>query len=190
MSPRYPQGHPCVAFLPCPPKGPRPLPRSYPQVLATIGDHLRKRRFDLGLLQREVAERLGVDLTTVTNWELKRTTPALRFIPGIIGFLGYAPFPAGASLPDRLRTCRELCGLSQKRLACCLQVEESTLARWERGTRRPTHVLLKRVEAFLASQAPVAGLPTDYPGGHHLEISRPPSTCPQAVRGLRDKRQR
>jgi len=154
----------CHAHL----NGPRPLPRSYPQVLTTIGDHLRKRRLDLGLLQREVAERLGVGETTVTNWELNRTTPALQFIPGIIEFLGYAPFPAGASLPDRLRTCRRLCGLSLNRLACLLQVDESTLARWERGTRRPTHVLLDRVETFLASELPaVADLPTDYPGGHH-----------------------
>jgi transcriptional regulator with XRE-family HTH domain len=39
-------------------------------------------------LQRQVAERLGVDETTVTNWELNRTTPALRFLPAIIRFLG------------------------------------------------------------------------------------------------------
>ncbi|MGH7509896.1 MAG: helix-turn-helix domain-containing protein [Gemmatimonadales bacterium] len=41
-------------------------------------------------------------------------------------------------MPDRLRTCRRLRGLSQNRLACLFQVDESTLARWERGTRRPS----------------------------------------------------
>ena len=80
----------CHAHL----KGPRPLSRSYPQVIATIGDHLRKRRLDLGLLQREVAEQLGVDKSTVTNWELNRTTPTLRFSPRIIGLLGFDPRPA------------------------------------------------------------------------------------------------
>ena len=93
----------CHAYL----KGPRPLPPSYPQVLATLGDHLRKRRLDLGLLQREVAERLGTDHLTITNWELNRTTPALRFSPGIVGFLGYAPWADGASLGERLRRSAE-----------------------------------------------------------------------------------
>src|SRR5207244_12451497 len=93
--------------------GPKPLPRSYPQVLTTIGDHLRKRRLDLGLLQREVAERLGVDETTVTNWELNRTTPTLRFLPGLVRFIGDAPRAAGASLGERLVTSRRGRGLSQ-----------------------------------------------------------------------------
>jgi len=84
--------HPRVTFLPCPAHG--PLPRSYPQVLTTIGDHLRKRRLDLGLLQREVAERLGVDKTTITNWELNRTTPALRFLPPIIALASIPALPA------------------------------------------------------------------------------------------------
>ena len=52
-------------------KGPPPLPPAYPQVLLTIGDHLRKRRLDLGLLQRKLAA--GVNESTVTNWELNRT---------------------------------------------------------------------------------------------------------------------
>jgi len=98
----------------------------------------------------------------------------------------YAPFTAGASLPDRLRTCRRLCGLSQNRLAPLLQVNESTLARWERGTRRPTHVLLKRVETFLASQPPIAGCRRTTPAGITRRSHGPP-TCPQDVRRLRDK---
>jgi transcriptional regulator with XRE-family HTH domain len=65
------------------------------QALRTIGDHLRKRRLGLGLLQREFAERLGVTESTVTNWELNRTTPALRFLPAIIALLGFDPRPAG-----------------------------------------------------------------------------------------------
>jgi transcriptional regulator with XRE-family HTH domain len=60
-------------------------------VLVTVGDHIRRRRLDLGLLQREVAERLGADAATITNWELNRTQPALRFLPAIVGFLGYPP---------------------------------------------------------------------------------------------------
>src|SRR6266511_2668936 len=54
-------------------RGRKPLPRAYPGSVRTLGDHLCRRRLDLGLLQREVAERLGADECTVTNWELNRT---------------------------------------------------------------------------------------------------------------------
>jgi transcriptional regulator with XRE-family HTH domain len=57
--------------------------------LKTLGDHLRKRRLDLGLLQREVAQKLQVNQMTICNWEINRTSPQLRFIPRIITFLGY-----------------------------------------------------------------------------------------------------
>lgn len=57
-----------------------PYPGRIRKSFVTIGDHLRKRRLDLGLLQREVTERLGVGEATVTNWELNRTIPALRFL--------------------------------------------------------------------------------------------------------------
>lgn len=131
--------HPCVAFYHAHLKGPRPLPRAYPQVLLTIGDHLRKRRLDLGLPQREVAERLGVTESTVTNWELNRARPALRFIPGLIRLLGYVPYPAGMTLADRLVACRTAQGLSQ----------EATARRWERSVRVPTGRSRRLVEAFL-----------------------------------------
>jgi len=65
----------------------------------TIGDHLRKRRLDLGLLQGEVADRLGVTESSVTNWELSRTEPELRLLPGIVRFLEYTPWSVdGGSL--------------------------------------------------------------------------------------------
>jgi DNA-binding XRE family transcriptional regulator len=50
-------------------RSPKPLDRAYPTELRSIGDHVRKRRLDLGLLQRDVALRIGVDKTTVFNWE-------------------------------------------------------------------------------------------------------------------------
>lgn len=56
-----------------------------------IGDHIRKKRLDLGLTQIEVAEIIGVKESTVWNWE-HGTEPELRHIPKIIEFLGYVPF--------------------------------------------------------------------------------------------------
>jgi len=131
-------------------RGPRPLPRFYRQVIATIGDHLRKRRLDLGLFPREVADRLGADPCSVTNWELGRTNPALRFLPGIIGFLGYAPWTDGASVVERLLAFRRERGLSQAALARLLGVDPCTLSRWVRGLRVPTSRYARLAQAFLA----------------------------------------
>ena len=130
-------------------RGQRPLPKAYPRTLRTFGDHLRQRRLELGLLQREVAERLGVSHCTVTNWELNRTSPAIRLMPGIIRLIGYVPVASGPSPADRVRHSRRSLGLSQKRLAGLLGVDESTVARWERGSRHPRRELRARLEAVL-----------------------------------------
>ncbi len=71
----------------------KPLPPAHPRELRTLGDHLRKRRLDLGLLQSEVAERLAVDETTIYNWERHRTQPARQLVPRILRFVGYTPRP-------------------------------------------------------------------------------------------------
>jgi len=68
-----------------------PPPAGYPRELLTLGDHLKKRRLDLGLMQKEVARRLGVSKDTVRNWERSRTEPAPLFVSRIVEFLGYAP---------------------------------------------------------------------------------------------------
>jgi transcriptional regulator with XRE-family HTH domain len=118
-------------------------------VLATIGDHLCKRRLDLGLLQRQVAELLGADQCTVTNWELNRTKPVLRFLPGIIRVLGYTPWTAGPSLGERLLAYRRDRGLSQELMARRLGIDPGTLSRWERGLRTPAGRYARRAAAFL-----------------------------------------
>ena len=58
---------------------------------------MKKRRMDLGLIQREVARQIGADPWTIANWEKGKTEPVARFIPHILAFLGYDPRtdPAG-----------------------------------------------------------------------------------------------
>ena len=112
--------------------GRKPLPPAYPRQLNTLGDHVRKRRLDLGLLQREAADKLGVDAMTICNWEINRTSPQLRLIPRIITFLGYVPYDTQPeTLGKRIIAYRRLMGLSQKELAGRLRVDPSTLGRWE-----------------------------------------------------------
>jgi transcriptional regulator with XRE-family HTH domain len=70
----------------------RPNPSKYPKIIKSLGDHIRARRLELGMLQREVAEVLGVDTMTITNWERNRCNPSARMLPRILRFLGYSPF--------------------------------------------------------------------------------------------------
>lgn len=62
-----------------------------PKHLKHLDDHVRARRIDLGLRQRDVADRRRAEKDTVRNWEVGRTAPGLRFLPPIISFLGYNP---------------------------------------------------------------------------------------------------
>ena len=121
------------------------LPRSHklqmrkrpPEQLITLADHLLRRRLVLKLLQREVAERLGVSTATIVNWESGRTKPEHNYMPAIICFLGYNPLPPSKTWAGRLVDARTALGLSQKQAARQMGVDASTLARWERGEREP-----------------------------------------------------
>jgi hypothetical protein len=95
---------------------PRPIPR-YPATLDHIGHHILKRRLDLGLQQKETARQLGVHPGGLENWEYGRTTPADRFMPAVIRFLGYSPLPAATTTGERVTFARIARGWSRKRLA-------------------------------------------------------------------------
>jgi len=50
----------------------------WPKEVRTLGDELRRRRLELGLLQREVADRPGVSEASVWQWERNRTNPQVH----------------------------------------------------------------------------------------------------------------
>src|SRR6266850_2389072 len=131
--------------------GPRPhtVPRGYPIEVRSIGEHLRKRRLDLGLLQRTVAEQLGVRVDTVTLWENGRSRPLPRHHGSIVRFLGYDPEPGDRSLAGRLRTIRRRLGLSQADFAVKVGLDEGSVCRWESGRRQPSRWMANRVAAIL-----------------------------------------
>ncbi|MFQ5887923.1 MAG: helix-turn-helix transcriptional regulator [Candidatus Hydrothermarchaeales archaeon] len=72
-------------------KAPKPKSPKYPKILNSLGNHIRKRRLDLGLLQKQVAEQIGAGEPTIYNWENDRTAPPDCFIRRIIQFLGHNP---------------------------------------------------------------------------------------------------
>jgi len=88
---------------------------SYPKQINSLGDHLRARRLDLKLLQKQVADQIGIHEMTIINWESNATVPEVRYIPAIIQFLGYDPLPAtisANSIAERLATARRALGFA------------------------------------------------------------------------------
>ena len=139
----------------------QPLPLVLPQAYSmgsviripmqpkTVGDHIRKRRLGLKMLQREVAKQLGVEKASVFNWEANTSNPEIRYMPAIIRFLGYNPLPEAKGWGGRLVRLRTTLGLSQTEAAVQIGVDQGTLARWERGEREPVGGFLLRVKRFL-----------------------------------------
>jgi transcriptional regulator with XRE-family HTH domain len=106
----------------------------------------------LKLLQRQVAQQIGVNHATITNWETNGAQPTLKYMPTIIRFLGYNPLPPPPrSKGERLVRCRTLLGLSQKVFAGRLEVDQGTLGKWEREEREPAGAFKVRVARFLNS---------------------------------------
>ena len=128
----------------------RPYYSQYPQKLQTIGDHIRKKRLDLKLLQQDVADRLGVTESTLLNWEHNRSTPTLRYLPQVITFLEYDPFDTSpANLGDRLFKYRQNKGLSQKELAKQIGIDPSTLSRLESDQGKIFNSTMAKIKLFL-----------------------------------------
>lgn len=68
------------------------MPVSYPESPVSIGDHIRKKRMELRLLQKDLAKILEVTEDSITNWKKNRSVPQIHFFPNIIQFLGHLPF--------------------------------------------------------------------------------------------------
>ena len=121
-------------------KAMKPVALPYPDYLETIGDHIKTRRFDLGLFQKDIAAQLGVNVNTVNNWEKNHSSPQLYLLPRIIEFKGYDPLDDDSeslSLGEQVVRARRRLGITRKDLARRLRVDPSTLAHWENGRRLP-----------------------------------------------------
>ena len=146
-----------MANLPLDFRAQRPRNPAYPREIRILGDHIRKKRLDLGLLQRDVAAKMGVDSDSICHWETGYSHPKVAFIPRIYDFLGYCPWQAPAHFGEWLRMVRHSLGLSRKRLGRYQHIDESTLWRLESGTSVPTRQTEQRLRDLLLSSA--AGIP-------------------------------
>ena len=131
----------------------RRRPANSLKTLETLGDHIKSRRLALGLFQRQVANELGTDETTLFRWEHNLVQPQIRYFPRILKFLGYDPFPASVSLADKLRAVRRKLGFTQKAFAERLGVDPVTLRKWEQGRARPNRGSLKIIKKAFVDTA-------------------------------------
>jgi transcriptional regulator with XRE-family HTH domain len=108
-------------------------PKDYCENPQTIGEHVRRRRIQLGLTQFKLAKRLGVSTETILNWEKRKKTPLITQLGGIIDFLGYYPFAEPTSVCERLLKTRRTKGWSIEEAARHLGVDPTAWGNWERG---------------------------------------------------------
>ena len=68
--------------------------RSFPiaKAPATLGEHLKKKRFDAGIRQSQAAQILMVSARSLSLWECDRLFPTDPFHTRIIQYLGHDPF--------------------------------------------------------------------------------------------------
>jgi DNA-binding transcriptional regulator YiaG len=129
---------------------PKPRPDGYPADPQTIGEHLKRRRMDLGLFQAQVARQLKVSEDCLCYWENGRNEPRLYQYPVIFAFLGYYPFDHETiTLGGKIKRYKYEHGLSNEKLAKLLAVDEGTVANWERNKRLPLARSLDRVLSII-----------------------------------------
>jgi len=130
----------------------KPDSRPYPKNLKNIGDHLKKKRLDMNIQQKELAEKCGVTVCTIRNWEKNRSNPSLVFMPKIVQFLGYIPYEASnQTFGEQIAAKRRLLGLRQKDLATSIGADPCTVRSWEKGRHGPSKRFLKRLADFFAN---------------------------------------
>jgi len=119
---------------------------------------------ELRLLQREAANRIGVDVFSLLNWEKGKTEPVIRFWPGIIAFLGHDPSPLPVTLGDHVRAERRRRGCSLALLARECSFDQGTLALIEADAYpridprvRASHEALQR--RYGVAKQPVVDMP-------------------------------
>lgn len=112
----------------------------------TIGEKLKNRRLELGLLQKDVAKIVGVCEDSITIWENNRSEPYVSYYPNIINFLGYVPFEVDVStLGGQIKMHRFLHGLTQEQLALKLNINESTVYYYENNKHKPLPKTCKKL---------------------------------------------
>lgn len=142
-----------------------PTPR-LPGHLHHLGDHLKRRRLELGLNRTAMAKRLKIEVSAYCRWEKGATIPELHRRDQIAAHLGYrppVPVPSDAPLGTKVRAWRVAHGLTIAQAARQVGVDPKTLGTLERG-RQVSESTRAAASALLAT-VPVGPPPATGTGG-------------------------
>jgi DNA-binding XRE family transcriptional regulator len=131
--------------------------KDYSQNPQTLGEHLKKRRRELGLLQREAAERILIKRDTYVNWETGKTEPVAAQFRPVVEFLGYDPAPTPTTLGERLEAKQRSLGASFSQVARHLGWDPGSLRRYLDGTWRISPDRQLALEVFLSTEVAELG---------------------------------
>jgi DNA-binding transcriptional regulator YiaG len=132
------EGVPSLPFIP--PGLISPKCRLLKTILAdpvTIGEHVRRRRQELGNPQVEAAQNFGVTRGALARWETGTTNPGVSVMPAVIRFLGYDPQPEARSFAEFLNRTRRALGFNQHAFTAALGVPTGTLNAWTQDKHCP-----------------------------------------------------
>jgi transcriptional regulator with XRE-family HTH domain len=127
----------------------KPLPKGVSTDPATLADHLRRRRFDLGHSQEDAARIVGVAPDTLQKWEAKGVLPDPGVLDAVEGYLGVCFVRWTREIGRRLKAWRRARGLDQLRAARRIGVCLETVTKLEKG-RLSTAALEVRERVFAA----------------------------------------
>ena len=87
------------------------------------------------LFQKDVAEIIGVNISSIENWEIKRSNPNVSFYPKIFKFLGYCviQYVPDGGYKQTLWNYRFQLGISIEELARKIGVDGRTIANLNTG---------------------------------------------------------
>ena len=130
-----------------------PKPKDFVDAPETLGQHLKKRRRQLGLLKREAANRMGILTETYANWEKDRTLPVAAQFRPVVEFLGFDPSPPPTTLRERLTAKRRALGATFEQVANYLGWDSGTLSRYLNGTWSIPPARAAALDTFLGASA-------------------------------------
>ena len=116
------------------------------EIPTAIGEHLKRRRLELRLMQCQVASRFRVHTAYIQNWERGVSVPDVWQIPAIIEFLGYDSEPEPSDPGPRIAFIRRRLGWTQKLLAKELNVGAFQIYKWESGRAPAPPKVIRRLE--------------------------------------------
>lgn len=130
------------------------LPKELSKEPITLGDHLHRRRLELGLYQKDVATRLDVTTSTNINWE-RALKIKLRYLPGVISFIGYNLISMPDDPMERLSWYKQINGLTFDQLGERMNRDSEQLADWLSGHCYPCQRNREAIDRVLQDNLPI-----------------------------------